>query len=131
MPRLMNKNGDALTLWFREHEQFFLEKRAIKSSIRFGDRSHGTLDSKGGYGVGSIIKLLIIKANGEFADFVLPVRITSVEVKKMFTLGFRDFLWGPPDQNNRTNLCTAFRKYYGELLCQDEVVSVIRFEYLT
>jgi hypothetical protein len=129
-PLLLNKKGEALTLWFREHEQELIANQQITSSIRFGDRTAQTLDQKGGYKVGSIIKLLILKANGEFADFESRVKIESVVTKQMFQLTKADFKGAPQDQNNRTVLCTAFRKYYGEMLCRNELVSIISFSYL-
>ena len=129
-PRLLNKKGEALTLWFRESELQSIKNRLITSSIRFGDRKDGTFDKKGGYVVDSTIKLLILQSDGEFADFEVRVKIISVETKQMNELTTEDFRGAPYDQNSKTNLCKAFRRYYGEMLCRDELVSVIKFKYI-
>ncbi|MEI8361441.1 MAG: hypothetical protein WCG01_04900 [bacterium] len=128
-PKLMNENGEALTLWFREHEMTEIKRGIIKSSIRYGDRTENTHDQKGGYKVGSKIKLLILNQDGEFEDFYRQVEIKSVQTKLMQELSEDDFVGSPSDQNNKDSLCSAFRTYYGELTCKNELISVIKFDY--
>jgi shikimate dehydrogenase len=108
-------------LWFRENARASIEARAVRSTLRMGDRVFGTADKKGGYKRGDVITIFIQKENGELEpnEQIVPVEM----VKKTFSeIDDKDF-------EGTVETKADLEKYYGEI-SPDQEFTLIKFEYM-
>lgn len=115
-------------LWFRKEEEEGLREGKVTATIRLGDRTANTSDSKGGYKVGGRVVLKIQKEEGEFGEWQRNAVVSSVEKKKIGELAPDDFQNLGADRN-KEELLKNFKKYYSRECTDDDIVTVVKFRY--
>lgn len=123
-----NNQNQATELWFRENELEQLQNQTLVRTIRLGDRSCGSADSKGGYCELQPVKLLIVREDGSFLAWQASAVIIRVEVKPIRDLQAADFQGCLNGLCSRNDLLEAFKRFYTRDFVGDELVSVITFE---
>ncbi len=119
----------ATELWFREEEKDFIAGRRITTTVRAGDRSAETVDPKGGYHEGKFITLKILKADGSFDPLLAEAAVTRVEKKTLGEIEPGDLEGTPLQTKTKQELAEKLRRLYGREFTDEDVITVVRFEY--
>lgn len=118
----------ATELWFRMEEKEALERGLIKTTVRAGDRTLEGSDPKGGYEAGRLVKLRIFNGK-DLEAWEKDVVIEAVEKKNFRDLLPQDFEETRKDFSRDDNLA-KLESFYGQTFGEDDVSTVVRFEYL-
>jgi len=116
-------------LWFREEEKELIADRRIMTTVRGGDRTAETVDSKGGYREGGFITLKIQKGDGQFDPLETMAVVYSVEKRMVGEIEPDDLQGTPLKQKTKTELIEKLTRLYGRDFTDNDVVTIIRFEY--
>jgi shikimate dehydrogenase len=124
------KENLASELWFLREDKELLQKGDIKTTVRLGDRTHKTADSKGGYRMGSFATLKIQKCTTPhvFDDWETKIAITGIFLKKFSDIRDKDLEGSLPGQETKTGLRDKLSRFYNRQIKEDEQMTVINFE---
>lgn len=116
-------------LWFREDEKEFIENHGITTTIRAGDRTAETADTKGGYPEGRFITLKIQKEDGEFLPVETGAVVYFAEKRKLGDIEPEDLAGTTFKTKTRAELTRKLERLYGREFTNDDIVTIVRFEY--
>ncbi|MBN1325528.1 hypothetical protein JW977_00905 [Candidatus Falkowbacteria bacterium] len=120
----------ATELWFLREEKELLQKGAVKTSVRVGDRTSITTDPKGGYKIGSFVTLKIQKGVTPhvFDDWETKIVITDMHLKRLSDIKDADLSESLPGQQSQKELKEKLSRFYGREIKEDELMTIINFE---
>lgn len=133
-PRAVTLPRDEMA--FRSRYRELLLTRTLTTVFRPGDRVYPNWR---GYSEGEIVTARIIRMPGsdelgvppEFDDLRIPIRIRSISVSPIDTLGAAAFLGSSPDVHDRASLMVHLRRIYGRPLSYfGNQVTRIAFAYM-
>ncbi len=119
----------ARELWFQENEKILLREKAFDTTVRAGDRMEGTTDPKGGYREGGFITLKIQKGDGRFDPLETGAVAYSVEKKTLGEIEPDDLEGTPLPEKTKTALIEKLTRLYGRDFTNDDIATIVRFEY--
>ena len=119
----------ARELWFQEDEKELIADRRIITTVRAGNRTAETTDSKGVYREGGFITLKIQKGDGQFDPLETGAVAYSVEKKILGEIGPDNLEGTPLPQKTKTALIEKLTRLYGRDFTDNDVVTIVRFEY--
>ncbi|MBI2670161.1 MAG: hypothetical protein HYX20_03385 [Candidatus Yanofskybacteria bacterium] len=116
-------------LWFREDEKNLLQNKLITASVRVGDRTAETVDPKNGYKEGRFIRIKIQKEDKEFDLWQTSAVVYAAEKKTLGEIEPKDLAGTPLKTKTKTELVEKLKRLYGKEFTDDEIVTIVRFEY--
>lgn len=99
------------------------------TTVRLGDRSYGTTDSKGGYEEGKVIRVRFRTEAGEFETLEKEAVVDSVLKKRFGELSDQDLAHNQPGERDREGLRVALERFYERRLTDDETVTMIQISF--
>ncbi len=118
----------ATELWFGAHETAELMSQPATTTVRLGDRSSTTVDTKGGYRIGGIITARLQRPDKTLDDSSAPFVVAEVRTVPFGSLTDADLIDSLPSQRTVSSLERALHGYYGRAIRADELVTVVRIE---
>jgi len=121
----------AQEIWFREPDLELLQKKAITTTIRLGNRQDGVCEAKGCYFPGYFVaaKIVTDPQSKKFADWQADLVIIRNQLKNWQEINDQDLQGSLPGQNSKKKLKEYLEQIYGRHLTDKDLFSIINFEY--